>query len=64
MGSTGIAFQGADKVNSLCPNPRLLIALHSPYPLLETGLRLCPAEKSRALTPFSAEQSVLYGPVC
>jgi hypothetical protein len=30
VGSTGIAFQYADKVNSLWPNRRLLIALHSP----------------------------------
>jgi hypothetical protein len=35
------------EVNSLCTNPRLLIALHSPYALLETGLRMCPPEKSR-----------------
>jgi hypothetical protein len=39
------------KVNSLCPSPRLLIALHSPYPVLETGLRRCPAEKSRDTDP-------------
>ena len=35
------------EVNSLCTNPRLLIAFHSPYALLETGLRMCPPEKSR-----------------
>jgi hypothetical protein len=31
---------------------------------LETGLRMCPAEKSRAVTPFSVEQFVLCSPVC
>jgi hypothetical protein len=35
------------KVNSLGPNPRLVNALHSPNALLETGLRMCPPEKSR-----------------
>jgi hypothetical protein len=34
------------KVNSLWPNPGLLIALHSPYALLKTGQRMCPPEKS------------------
>jgi hypothetical protein len=35
------------EVNSLWLNFQLLIALHSPYAVLETGLRMCPAEKSR-----------------
>jgi hypothetical protein len=35
------------KVNSLRLNPRLLIALHSPSALCETGLRMCPSEKSQ-----------------
>jgi hypothetical protein len=35
------------EVNSLCPNPPLLIALHSPHVFLETGLRLSHPEKSR-----------------
>ncbi len=35
------------EVNSLCTNPRLLIALHSPHALLKTGLHLCHPEKSR-----------------
>jgi len=64
MGSTGITFQDADKVNSLRLNPRSLIALHSPSALLETGLRMCLPEKSQDSTAFDAEQSVLYGPVC
>jgi hypothetical protein len=52
------------KVNPLWPNPRLLIALHSPYALLETGLRMCPPEKSQENTAFDAEQSALCSPVC
>jgi len=35
------------EVDSLCTNRRLLIAFHSPCALLETGLRMCPPEKSR-----------------
>jgi hypothetical protein len=52
------------RVNSLRPNPRLLIALHSPNALPQTGLRMCLPEKSRTLTAFGAEQSVLCSPVC
>src|SRR5208282_2991474 len=52
LGSAEHVFQGAYKVNSLWPNPRLLIALHSPSPLGETGLRICPAEKRRDSTSF------------
>src|ERR1022692_2624293 len=44
--------------------PQLLIALHSPNGLLETGLRVCPPEKSQDRSPFAAEQSVLCSPVC
>jgi hypothetical protein len=39
------------KVNSLWLNPRLLIALHSPSVLCETGLRVCPPEKRRDSDP-------------
>jgi len=35
------------KVNPLWPNPRLVIALHSPIALLETGLHMYSPEKSR-----------------
>jgi hypothetical protein len=35
------------KVNSLPLNPCHLIAFHSPYAFHETGLLMCPAEKSR-----------------
>jgi len=47
------------KVNSLWPNPRLVIALHSPYALLETGLPYAFREKTQDSTVFDAEQSVL-----
>jgi hypothetical protein len=39
------------EVNSLCPNLPLLIALHSPYILFETGLRLCHPEKNQDTNP-------------
>jgi hypothetical protein len=35
------------KVNPPSPNPRLVVALHSPNALLETGLRRCLPEKSQ-----------------
>jgi hypothetical protein len=52
------------KVNSLWLNPRFLIALHSPYALLETGLRICSPEKSQDKAAFAVEQSVLSSPCC
>jgi hypothetical protein len=42
---------------------RILIALHSPYAILETGLRMCLPEKARTVTAFDAEESVLCSPV-
>jgi len=47
------------KVNSLRPNLRLVIALHSPEALIETGQRICPLEKRRDGHRFADEQSVL-----
>ena len=47
------------KVNWLRPIFRQVIALHSPNARLETGLRICPPERSRNKVPFAAEQSVL-----
>jgi hypothetical protein len=35
------------KVKSLWPNPWHVIALHSPNALRETGLSMCPPEKSQ-----------------
>jgi hypothetical protein len=34
------------RVNSRCPKLAILIALHSPHAILETGLRMCHPEKS------------------
>jgi hypothetical protein len=51
------------KVNSLCPNPRLLIALYSPATLLKTQLRVGASEKSYAtaiLLPDSAFSAVEF----
>jgi hypothetical protein len=45
MGSAQRALLCLAKVNSLSPNPQLLIALHSPNGLRETGLHLCLPEK-------------------
>jgi hypothetical protein len=57
------SLEALAKVNPLRSKSQLLIALHSPYALLEIGLRMCPAEKNRDGAPF-AEQSVLCSPVC
>src|SRR5438105_14951872 len=43
----------ADKVKSLSPHHRFVIALHSPDAVVETGLSLCPAQKNaRKLAGF------------
>jgi hypothetical protein len=52
------------KVNSPWPNRPLVIAWHSSSALLETGLRVCPPEKSQDKSPFAVGQSILSGPVC
>src|SRR5450759_1617147 len=57
-------FRVRTKVNSLWPNPELVIALHSPSALLETGLHLCPTEKDLDIASFDPKQSVLCSPVC
>jgi hypothetical protein len=46
-GSAELGFQDAGKVNSLWSNSRLVIALHSPKALPETGLLMCLPEKSQ-----------------
>jgi len=51
------------KVNSRWPTRRSLIALHSPNARIETGLRLCPPEKSQDRGPFATDQSVFCSPV-
>jgi hypothetical protein len=57
MGSVEIGFLPADKVNSLWPNPQLLIALHSSNALLETGLRMSLPEKSQDTDRWFAHHS-------
>jgi hypothetical protein len=52
------------KVNSSWPNGRLVIALHSPNAFLETGLRVCPPEKSRKNIAIAVQWSFLRSPVC
>jgi hypothetical protein len=58
-----MAFQYAYKSQPAWLISRLLIALHSPSDILETGPRMCPPEKSQTVTRFSVEQSVLCSPV-
>src|ERR1039458_4642327 len=64
MGKAEVGFRVRTKVNSLWPNPELVIALHSPSALLETGLHLCPTEKDLDIASFDPKQSVLCSPVC
>jgi hypothetical protein len=64
MGSAECGFRVQTKVNSLWPNPQLVIALHSPSALLETGLRRCLPEKSQDSGPLALGQSILSSPVC
>jgi hypothetical protein len=52
------------KVNSSRPNRRFVIALHSLNVLLETGLRVCPPEKSQENTALAVERSFLRSLVC
>jgi hypothetical protein len=41
----------------------LVIALHSPDGVGETGLRVCPAEKNTAKLGYGAKQDTFSGPV-
>jgi hypothetical protein len=59
-------LQGAllsDKVKPLSPHHRFLIALHSPYGVVETGLLGCPPEKNAAKLTCSVQQRTFSGPV-
>ena len=47
MGRAELRVQALTKVNSLRSNLRIVVALHSPCALRETGLRMCRPEKSR-----------------
>jgi hypothetical protein len=59
MGSPEFWFQDVPKSTRSGRSPGIVIAWHSPNPMLETGLRKCPSEKSHGRTPFVAEQSFL-----
>jgi hypothetical protein len=50
-GTSGVAKCSRPTTSSQCPNLPLLIALHSPYILFETGLRLCHPERSQDTNP-------------
>jgi len=52
-----------DKVKALSPHHRLVIALHSPDGVGETGLRVRPAEKNTAKLGYGAKQDTFSGPV-
>ena len=52
----------ADKVKSLSPNRRFVIALHSPSGVVETGLRVCPSEKSGAKARLRSTRDTFSGP--
>jgi hypothetical protein len=54
---------GSDKVKSLSPHDRFVIALHSPEGIIETGLLVCPSEKKARKLPFGAEGDTFSGPV-
>ena len=64
MGSAQRVLLCWQKVNSLSPNPQLLIALHSPYAFLKPDCASALQRKAGTVTLLSTEQSVLYSPVC
>jgi hypothetical protein len=49
MGSAERSLQRAHKSQLAMAESRLLIALHSPNTLLETGLRMCLPKKARTV---------------
>jgi len=55
---------GTDKVKSLSPHHRFAIALHSPNGVVETGLRLCPAEKKARNLACRIRLDTFSGAVC
>jgi hypothetical protein len=57
MGAIRVTFWGALAM-ALTAGVRLLIALHSPHGLLETGLHLSPSEKAGEVAPFAVGQSI------
>jgi hypothetical protein len=53
----------ADKVKSLSPHHRFVIALHSPDGVVETGLRICPPEKNAPKLACGVQRDTFSGPV-
>jgi hypothetical protein len=53
----------SDKVKPRSPRHRFLIALHSPYGVIETGLLGCPPEKNAAKLTYSVQQCSFSGQV-
>ena len=51
----------SDKVKPRSPRHRFLIALHSPYGVVETGLLGCPPEKNAAKLTYSVQQCSFSG---
>jgi hypothetical protein len=63
MGRAEGASRVLTKVNPPGLNRQIVIAFHSPDAHLETGLPMCPPEKSPAPYPFAADQCILSSPV-
>jgi hypothetical protein len=51
VGTYQTAFLNADEVKALSPYHRFVIALHSPRSVAETGLCVCPPEKTQENLP-------------
>jgi hypothetical protein len=54
----------ADKVKSLSPHHRFVIALRSPSEVAETGLRVGPSERKARKLACGIESDTFSGPVC
>ena len=60
----GSGLSMGEKVKSLSPNYRLVIALHSPSGIGKTGLRVCNAEKKALKPGCEIKTDAFSGPVC
>ena len=56
-------LRGRIKSRPLSPSHRFVIAMHSPVGVIETGLLICPSEKTAAKPGSSVEQDTFSGPV-
>jgi hypothetical protein len=57
LGSVEVSVPETNKVKSLWAKSQLLIVLHSPHVVLETGLRLRLPERSEHRSALDAKQS-------